>query len=494
MRRLGIYGEKESLEISTIFGRRSQRTFKLDLTVSGVKEPKQFLMKGVYALPRLPDVSENIVKREGISELPHLEGIEIPVLGNQDVDILIGMDNIECLLVDDTRVGREDQPLGLHTGLGWTLAGSRPSGNEGSAAIHFTSLGYNLIHDQLNYMFSYDFCEAASDTDLSPSVENIQALNQMDSSVWRVDGHYELPLPWRTGCPSLPNNRQVAEKRLNCLRKRFDEEPDLFQLYKDRMNEYEDQGYIRKVAEDSYSDKVWYIPHHATTQSKFRIVFDCAAKFKNSSLNEQLLKGPDHTNNLVGVLLRFRQELFAFACDKTSMFHQVKVTPRDCDYLRFLWFADNDLNSIPIDYQMLVHPFGATSSPSIAGYALRKVAKDNSVRASPETIKTVENNFYVDDCLKSLSSPESAVCLIAQLRSLLSSGGFHLNKFTSNYRLILFSIPETDRSVCNAVDIINDLPFSKTLGLVWNTSSDTLKIEVNVKEKPCALAQGYYQS
>ena len=134
-------------------------------------------------------------------------------------------------------------------------------------------------------MFSYDFCEAASDTDLSPSVEDIQALNQMDSSLRRVDGHYELPLPWRTGCPSLPNNRQVAEKRLNCLRKRFDEESDLFQLCKDRMNEYEDQGYIRKVPEDSYSVKVWYIPHHATTQSKFRIVFDCAAKFKNSSLN-----------------------------------------------------------------------------------------------------------------------------------------------------------------------------------------------------------------
>ena len=274
MRRLGICGEKESLEISTIFGRRSQRIVKLDLTVSGVKEPKQFLMKGVYALPRLPDVSENIVKREDISELPHLEGIEIPIVGNQDVDILIGMDNVECLLVDGTRVGRADQPLGLHTGLGWKLAGSRPSGNEGSAAIHFTSLGYNLIHDQLNYMFSYDFCEAASDTDLSPSVEDIQALNQMDSFVRKVDGHYELPLPWRTGCPSLPNNRQVAEKRLNCLRKRFNEEPDLFQQYKDRMNGYEDQGYIRKVPEDAYSDKVWYIPHHATTQSKFRIVFD----------------------------------------------------------------------------------------------------------------------------------------------------------------------------------------------------------------------------
>ena len=84
-----------------------------------------------------------------------------------------------------------------------------------------------------------------------------------------------------------------------------------------------------------------------------------------------------------------------------------------------------------------------------------------------------------------MSTPESAICQIAQLPSLLSSGGFHLSKFTSNCRLILFSIPETDRSVCNAVDIINDLLVSKTLELVWNTSSNTLKIKVNVKEKPC---------
>ena len=86
------------------------------------------------------------------------------------------------------------------------------------------------------------------------------------------------------------------------------------------------------------------------------------------------------------------------------MFHQVQVTPRDCDYLRFLWFADNDLYSIPIDYQILVHLFGATSSPSIASYALRKVAKNNSIRVSSETIKTVKHNFDVDDCLTLLGT------------------------------------------------------------------------------------------
>ena len=100
------------------------------------------------------------------------------------------------------------------------------------------------------------------------------------------------------------------------------------------------------------------------------------------------------------------------------------------------------------------------------------------------TLKTVERNFNVDDCLKSVSTPKSAIGLISQLRWLLNSGGFHLSKVTSNCRLILFSVPETERSVYNAIDIICDLPVSKTLRLVWDTSADTFKIKVNIREKP----------
>ena len=201
-----------------------------------------------------------------------------------------------------------------------------------------------MIHDQLNRMFSYDFCEDTSQIGFSPSVEDTQALNQLESSVRKVEGHYELPLPWRTGCPSLPNNRHIAEKRLSRLGKKLKKEPEFFSTYARKMNVYEELGYVGKVPEDSmnsHSRKVCYASHHATTQSKFRIVFDCAAKFKNTSLNEQLFKGADHTNNLVGVLLHFRQERFAFACDIVSMFLQVKAAPRDCDYVRFLWFDDN---------------------------------------------------------------------------------------------------------------------------------------------------------
>ena len=73
---------------------------------------------------------------------------------------------------------------------------------------------------------------------------------------------------------------------------------------------------------------------HPQKPGKVRVVLDCAAKFKGTSLNDQ---GPDLKNGLIGVIIRFRQEPVAMVADVGGMFHQVRVTPDDCNALRFLW-------------------------------------------------------------------------------------------------------------------------------------------------------------
>ena len=52
--------------------------------------------------------------------------------------------------------------------------------------------------------------------------------------------------------------------------------------------------------------------YHPKKSEKIRVVFDCSAKFEGTSLNDQLMQGPDLTNSLVGVLTQFRQEPIAF--------------------------------------------------------------------------------------------------------------------------------------------------------------------------------------
>ena len=82
---------------------------------------------------------------------------------------------------------------------------------------------------------------------------------------------------------------------------------------------------------------------HPLKPEKVRVVYDCAAKYKQVSLNEQVLQGPDEANHLMGVLSRFRQDSVGLVANIKAMFHQVLVEPRDCDVLRFLWWPEGDL-------------------------------------------------------------------------------------------------------------------------------------------------------
>lgn len=85
---------------------------------------------------------------------------------------------------------------------------------------------------------------------------------------------------------------------------------------------------------------------------------------------------------------------------------------------------------------MTVHLFGAFSSPSCANFAIRRTAEDNCQKYDKEVTDTVLYIFYVDDCLKSVSTEQQAIALRRDLRDLCSQGGFKLTKWVSNSRAV----------------------------------------------------------
>ena len=88
------------------------------------------------------------------------------------------------------------------------------------------------------------------------------------------------------------------------------------------------------------------------------------------------MKEPNLVNSLVGVLLRFRKHSVAVLADIESMFHQVRAAPRDFDALRFLWWPEEDLETEPKIYRMIVHLFGAKPFPSCIAFCLKEVANE----------------------------------------------------------------------------------------------------------------------
>ena len=83
------------------------------------------------------------------------------------------------------------------------------------------------------------------------------------------------------------------------------------------------------------SRDIWFLDHHPVFHprkpGKVHVVFDCLAKYREVSNNDQLLQGSDLTNNLVFVLIRFRQEQIAIMADIKSVFYQVRVRLEDSD-------------------------------------------------------------------------------------------------------------------------------------------------------------------
>ena len=73
----------------------------------------------------------------------------------------------------------------------------------------------------------------------------------------------------------------------------------------------------------------------------------------------------------------------------------------------------------------------AKDSPTCANYALQREARGN-VSQYPEAIKAVLENFYMNDYLDSVESPERAIKWSKELVHLLHLGGIKLTKFVSN--------------------------------------------------------------
>ena len=122
------------------------------------------------------------------------------------------------------------------------------------------------------------------------------------------------------------------------------------------MEEILSKGYA-KISKDRPTDeKVWYLPHHGVYHpakpNKIRVAFGCSGEYAGRPINKELMVGPELTNQIVGTLIRFREERVAFVADIEKMFFQILVSNDHLNLLRFLWWQDRHLRNEPVDHKM----------------------------------------------------------------------------------------------------------------------------------------------
>lgn len=386
LKELSIEGSMTDLSVCTLNGRNTIAVEEVDLIATGTencprKSRRSINLPKVLAVEELPTFQPKLnqfdpKKWNHLCEIDSYKGEE-----NLKVGLIIGQDVPEALMPIEIRRGTSSDPYAVRTALGWTFNGPINSESPSDTLVFFTQTQSDVnLENQVSKFWKIE--KLAEDKETAMSVDDKKAVNIWESSIEQINGHYQLAIPFKENS-ELPDSKTSALNRLYGLKRKLSKDNALFERYSNEINQLVEKGYAEKVTDDTETgDIVWYLPHHNVVNpnkpEKTRVVFDCAAEIQGKSLNKSVLQGPDLLNKLLGVLIRFRQERYAVMGDIEAMFHQVKVSPKDRDALRFLWWKDNDMNSTIEEFRMSVHLFGGVWSPSCACYAIQRTALDNA--------------------------------------------------------------------------------------------------------------------
>ncbi len=511
--------------IRTMTGCTTEDTFSVEGLVvkcstnheTNYPSSKTVQLPKAFSRSMIPVENEEIPTIERVRRWDHLKPI-LQKLSSYDSSIpfglLIGANCPKALEPHEVILSVQDGPYALRSQLGWCLVGTL--GSEGGnttnnqvtsrittidAATNNTSKHHFAIQKEVEdtsikelliRMYESEFTESHSEKQ-SLSQEDRKFISIMENNCQRIEGHYQLPLPFRNKNIKMPYNKNMAIQRALPLKRKFIKNPKFHADYAEFMNKLMEKGYAQRCETESkgHDWNGWIIPHHGVYHpqkpDQIRVVFDCASRLHGVSLNTELLQGPDLANSMIGVFLRFRKEEIPFMADIECMFYQVRIPPEQRKFVRFLWWPNGNIELELCEYEMCAHLFGAVSSPGVANFALKKCAEDCQGEFSENELLSVRNDFYVDDLLKSEPSEGVAIQTALAAEKICASGGFNLTKFITPSNKLLNHLPREKR-----VNFIDDIHIStgekmkipKALGVTWCVQNDTIKFRINLQDCP----------
>ncbi|XP_051170292.1 uncharacterized protein LOC127287411 [Leptopilina boulardi] len=391
------------------------------------------------------------------------------------IDMLIGAELFYDLL-HVNRVPLSTPGTSLQsTRLGWIVSGRI---NDQASRYRFSS---NLIRDPLSIQLEnfWKLEEFSERRFLSAEEEACE--EHFTSNIERLSsGQYQVRLPFNDKLNLLGSSYEAAKKRFFILERKLERNPKLKEDYHRFMRTYEDLNHMELIS--SVDPEIgYYIPHHCVLKessltTKLRVVFDASAQSKSGvSLNEAMMVGPTIQSGIFDLVLRFRQHQFVLTADIEKMYRQFIIHPGDRRYQKILWrYNKND----PLEtYQLNTVTYGTAAAPFLATRCLKKLAEDER-DSFPIAAAVLEEDFYVDDLATGRDTFEETKQLQMDLIKLTKKAGLNLCQWNSNHSELINDVEEGSKKLDQ---ILGRDPISKTLGLRWNSSEDSLRFNFETK-------------
>lgn len=416
----------------------------------------------------------------GTTSWPHIGSLQLAdvTFGKPGpIDVLLGADVYQSLLVDGVRKGQSG-PVAQNTIFGWVLTGPT-NASSSRASINVSSM-HVCIDTQLRKFWEIE----EGNQERTPSMEDAACERHfLETAKRESDGRYTLQMPFATTTKTLGESRSMAVRRLLQIERRYAGQREHFDQYAAFMEEYLSLGHM-EVAKQPAPATAVYLAHHAihkptSTSTKLRVVFDASqATSSGHSLNDVLMTGPRLQDDLWDILVRWRKHKIALSADVHKMYRQFWIADEHRDFQRIVW---RRTPAEPIrEYRLKTITYGTSSAPYMAVRAMHKVADDER-QQYPLAAEVVKRDFYMDDVLTGADTDDAAVRLKDQLLGLMQSGGLPLLKWSSNSPQVLRTIPEEHREIRSSLDIELD-DTVKTLGVYWQPGHDHFGYKVSLGE------------
>ena len=473
---LGLTGKDTTISITKVGGEEEvfpTKVYKVPIIAVGSTKPLSVKAIGI------PEISES-VKSVQLKPILKRLGLEKESVhrGKGFIDVLIGVDHAQ-FHTGETK--REGDLVARKCPLGWVIFGGTPG-----EAQDETRFCHALLSSPVDSVDLTDFWKTETmgvavkpcncRPDKLSQVEREEAKVIEDSCVLK-DNQWTIPYPWKKDPKLLPDNKNVAIKRLESTERRLKQNQEHANAYCKQMDELQEMGFARKLTKEeikSYDGPVHYIPHHAVVRPEnkstpVRIVFNASSTYQGHVLNDYWLKGPDLLNNLFGVILRFREKEVALVGDISKMYHRIRIPEEDQHVHRYLW-RNLETEREPDVYVKTVLTFGDKPAPAMAQIALRKTA-DKSRSSTPEATEVLLNDVYMDDICHSTDTDKDAQKLAKDLDDALAKGGFSVKGWMSNKTLDRGQDGREKKSMFYAEQ-------EKVLGINWNSKTDQLSLKI----------------
>ena len=301
----------------------------------------------------------------------------------------------------------------------------------------------------------------------------------INKNLFRVEGEnrWYTEYPWCVPRSTVLKNDKIALQSLASLEKSLSRDPKLAEEFNRQIEAMVERGAAVVLTEEEireWDGDYHLLPMVAVQNPKkwLRVCFDASRRRgKNPSLNDCLLKGPDRfINNILSVIIGFRNGRVGAVADIAKFYNQVHLTQADMHMQRFLW-RNMDKDVAPTVYAVRVNNFGVKPSGCIATCALHQSA-DMFSEVYPEESREMKEQTYVDDQLVAATDKEAIVEKTSKLDEIAEHAGMPNNGWTYSG------------------DSSSDFPIGgeseeeeNVLGIRWAPSSDDFKFKVTIKLK-----------